>query len=135
MLLGIVMFGFAVFSVLRGTIINNLWWVFAVTAFATAFGLAVAAWADGIKGEKIAKSLIFMPMAISAVGASIIWRFMYSSRPAGKEQNGTLNAAWIWLGEPLTIIQIVAMLVVLGALAGIVTSQTGIGSKPRPLRR
>ncbi len=45
------------------------------------------------------------------------------------------TAAWIWLGEPLTIIQIFAMFVVLGALAGIVTSQTGIGSKPRPLRR
>ncbi len=98
-MLGVVMLGFAVFSVLRGTIINNLWWVFAVTAFATGFGLAVAAWADGIKGEKIAKSLIFMPMAISAVGAAIIWRFMYSSRPAGKDQNGILNAAWIWLGE------------------------------------
>ncbi len=45
------------------------------------------------------------------------------------------TAAWIWLGEPLTGLQIAAMVVVLGALAGIVTSQTGIGRKPRPLRR
>ena len=44
-------------------------------------------------------------------------------------------AAWIWLGEPLTAIQVVAMAVVLGALGAIVSSQTGIGSKPRPLRR
>lgn len=44
-------------------------------------------------------------------------------------------AAWVWLDEPLTMLQIGAMLVVLAALAGIVTSQTGIGRKPRPLRR
>jgi drug/metabolite transporter (DMT)-like permease len=44
------------------------------------------------------------------------------------------TAAWIWLGEPLTGLQIASMVVVLGALAGIVTSQTGIGRKPRPLR-
>jgi len=44
-------------------------------------------------------------------------------------------AAWLWLDEPLTMMQIVAMMVVLGALAGIVTSQTGVAAKPRPLRR
>ncbi len=97
-LLGTVLLVFGVFSVLRGTIFNNLWWVFTVTVFATGMGLAVAAWSDGVKGERIAKSLIFMPMAISFVGASIIWRFMYRSQNLNKPQTGVLNAIWAWLG-------------------------------------
>ena len=44
----------------------------------TALGLAVAVLADQREGEKLAKSMIFMPMAISLVGASVIWRFMYA---------------------------------------------------------
>ena len=54
---------------LRGTIFNNIWWVIVVTSLATAFGLAVAVLADRAKGENVAKSLIFLPMAISFVGA------------------------------------------------------------------
>jgi len=95
---GGVLLAFGAFSVLRGTIFNNLWWVFTVTIFATGMGLAVAAWSDGAKGEKIAKSLIFMPMAISFVGASIIWRFMYRSQNIAKPQTGFFNAIWAWLG-------------------------------------
>ncbi len=90
---------FGIFSVLRGTVFNNLWWVFTVTVFSTAIGLAVAAWSDGVKGERVAKSIIFMPMAISFVGASIIWRFMYRSQNINKSQTGVLNAAWAWLGS------------------------------------
>lgn len=97
--LGGVFLAFGLFSVLRGTIFNNLWWVFTVTIFATGMGLAVAAWSDGAKGEKIAKSLIFMPMAISFVGASIIWRFMYRSQNIVKPQTGVLNSIWAWLGS------------------------------------
>ena len=97
--LAVVLFSFAIFTTLRGTIINNLWWIFGVTTFATAFGLAVAAWADGVKGERVAKSLIFMQMAISLVGASIIWRFMYTPRDPSKEQTGVMNAFWVWLGN------------------------------------
>ena len=97
--LSVVLLAFAVFTNLRGTIINNLWWVFGVTTFATCFGLAVAAWADGIKGERVAKALIFLPMAISLVGASIIWRFMYTPRDPSKEQTGVMNAFWVWLGD------------------------------------
>ncbi len=44
-------------------------------------------------------------------------------------------AAWVFLGEPLNGIQIAAMVVVLGALGLVVSGQTGIGSRPRPLRR
>ena len=90
---------FAAFTAMRGTIINNLWWVASVTFFSTAIGLAVAVLADNRGGEKLAKSIIFMPMALSLVGASIIWRFMYQTRDISKEQTGVFNAVWIALGN------------------------------------
>jgi alpha-glucoside transport system permease protein len=90
---------FAAFTAMRGTIINNMWWVVTVTFLSTAVGLAVAVLADNRGGEKIAKSIIFMPMALSLVGASIIWRFMYQTREVSKEQTGVLNAVWIGLGR------------------------------------
>lgn len=89
----------ALFTHLRGTLFNNLWWVFTVTVVITGVGLAVAAISDGTKGESIAKSLIFMPMAVSFVGAAIIWRFMYIARPPVQDQTGVLNAVWVWLGK------------------------------------
>ncbi|MDX1447441.1 MAG: sugar ABC transporter permease [Acidimicrobiia bacterium] len=97
--IGIFLFAFAVFTVLRGTIINNIWWVFTVTIIATVLGLAIAVLADRSSAESIAKSLIFMPMAISFVGAGIIWRFMYIARPPQRDQTGVLNAIWAWLGR------------------------------------
>jgi len=95
---------FALFSTLRGTVINNLWWVFTVTVIATAAGLAVAVLADRARFENVAKSMIFMPMAISFVGASIIWRFVYQAKqptPAVPDggQTGLLNALWVGLGQ------------------------------------
>jgi ABC-type sugar transport system permease subunit len=92
----------AALGVLGGIVIwNNVFWVVFVTGFSTAAGLAIAALADRSRGENIAKSLIFMPMAISFVGASVIWRFVYAFTPAGNEQIGLLNAAWVGLGgEP-----------------------------------
>jgi alpha-glucoside transport system permease protein len=90
---------FAVFTVLRGTIINNLWWVAVVTGLSTSLGLAVAVLADRARGERFAKSIIFMPMAISLVGASVIWRFMYVARDSSKEQTGVMNALWVGLGR------------------------------------
>jgi ABC-type sugar transport system permease subunit len=89
---------FALFSSATGVIWNNLWWVFAVTGIATGLGLAVAVLADRVKGESIAKALIFLPMAISFVGASIIWRFVYAFRPQTSDQIGVLNAVWRGLG-------------------------------------
>ncbi|HEU5081836.1 MAG TPA: hypothetical protein VFU14_00740, partial [Acidimicrobiales bacterium] len=82
---------FALFSSARGVIWNNLWWVFAVTGIATGLGLAVAVLADRVKGESVAKALVFLPMAISFVGASIIWRFVYAFRPQSSDQIGLLN--------------------------------------------
>jgi alpha-glucoside transport system permease protein len=90
---------FALFTAFRGTVINNLWWVVVVTCFSTGLGLAVAVLADNRRGEKVAKSIIFMPMAISLVGASIIWRFMYIPRDISVEQTGVLNALWVGLGR------------------------------------
>ena len=119
---GIFLIVFAVFTSVRGTISNNLWWVFAVTIIATSLGLAIAVLADRGSYENIAKSLIFMPMAISFVGAGIIWRFMYIARPPGREQTGVLNSLWVWLGQVsnsnrgTTIAVIVLAIVVLALL-------------------
>ncbi len=96
---GAILIGFAVFTVIRGTISNNLWWIFAVTIFSTGAGLAIAVLTDRSKGESVAKSFIFMPMAISFVGASIIWRFMFIARPPQKDQTGVLNSLWVKIGE------------------------------------
>jgi alpha-glucoside transport system permease protein len=99
LVIGFLFVCFGAFTALRGTIINNLWWVVTVTFFSTAIGLAIAVLADGRSGEKIAKSIIFMPMALSLVGASIIWRFVYQTRDISKEQTGVANALWIGLGR------------------------------------
>jgi alpha-glucoside transport system permease protein len=114
---------FGAFTAMRGTIINNLWWVVTVTFFSTAIGLAIAVLADGRAGEKIAKSIIFMPMALSLVGASIIWRFVYQTREISKEQTGVANALWIGLGNlstgsglPTVIVAILLGLAVLVTL-------------------
>ncbi len=96
---GVFFLSFAIFTVLRATIINNLWWVFTVTLLATSLGLAIAVLADRARFESVAKSLIFMPMAISFVGAGIIWRFMYIARDPSREQTGVLNALWVGLGR------------------------------------
>jgi alpha-glucoside transport system permease protein len=90
----------AVLSVLRGTFFNNLWWVITVVTVATVVGLAVAVLADrAVWGQNLAKSLIFMPMAISLVGASIVWRLQFQARPPDRTQTGALNAVWIALGR------------------------------------
>jgi ABC-type sugar transport system permease subunit len=96
---GAALLGFAVFVAIRGTISNNLWWIFSVIIFAVGLGLAVAVLADRSKGENIAKSLIFLPMAISFVGASVIWRLMYIARPPGDQQTGVFNTLWVQIGE------------------------------------
>jgi alpha-glucoside transport system permease protein len=96
---GVILLGFAFFAVIRGTISNNLWWIFAVTLFSTGAGLAIAVLSDRSRGESIAKSFIFMPMAISFVGAGIIWRFMYIARPPTQDQTGVLNAIWVAIGQ------------------------------------
>jgi ABC-type sugar transport system permease subunit len=96
----------AAMSALRGVIWNNVFWVVFVTGLSTIIGLAIAVLADRSRGESVAKSLIFMPMAISFVGASVIWRFVYAFTPAGKDQIGVVNAVWVGFGgEPQAWLQ------------------------------
>jgi len=91
---------FAVFSVLRGTFFNNLWWVVTVTTISTALGLLIAVLSDRAgRFESVAKALIFMPMAVSFVGASIVWRLQYQARDPTKPQTGVLNSLWVELGQ------------------------------------
>ena len=92
----------ALLSTIRGTVFNNIWWVIVVVTLATAFGLAVAVLADRARAENAAKSLIFLPMAISFIGAGIIWRFVYQARDPSESQTGVLNAIWVWVGKVST---------------------------------
>ncbi|WP_292288133.1 carbohydrate ABC transporter permease [Marivita sp.] len=78
-------------------LINNMLWLIVVPAMSTAFGLLAAQLTDRIRWGNIAKSLIFMPMAISFVGAAVIWKLVYDARPPGAEQIGVLNAVYVWL--------------------------------------
>ena len=79
---------------------NTLLWIAVVPAVTVVLGLAVATLADrlGPRGEKLTKSAIFLPLAISGVGAATIWRFIYEARPAGEPQIGLLNAVWTAFG-------------------------------------
>jgi alpha-glucoside transport system permease protein len=74
------------------TIRNNFLWLLVVPAAATALGLVVAVLADRVWWGNAAKTLVFMPMAISFVGASVIWKFVYDFRGPDNEQIGILNA-------------------------------------------
>lgn len=90
-------------SMLR-SIRNSLGWIIIVPAVAVTIGLLFATLADRLRrGEALAKSLIFLPMAISFVGAAVVWQFVYNFRPQGFGSNiGLLNAIWMWLGnEPV----------------------------------
>ncbi|MFG3301063.1 carbohydrate ABC transporter permease [Micromonospora chersina] len=86
-------------SIVR-VLINSLIWVLLVPLVATAFGLIYAVLVDKARFESVAKSLIFLPMAISFVGAAIIWKFVYAYRGDG-DQIGLLNQIVVSLGgEP-----------------------------------
>jgi len=82
------------------TLFNTLLWIAIVPAATVILGLAIAVLADRLRprSEKLSKTIIFMPMAISMVGASTIWRFVYEARPAGEPQIGLQNAIVTGLG-------------------------------------
>lgn len=119
---------------------NNAIWLVFLTLFAVGGGLIIAILVDRVRYESVAKSVIFVPLAISFVGAGVIWNFMYAFRTPGQPQTGTLNgilgaagvdpvpwllnapgntialivvAAWIWTGFCMVILS--------GALKGIST--------------
>ena len=77
---------------------NNMLWLVVVPAMSTAFGLLAAQLTDRISWGNIAKSLIFMPMAISFVGAGVIWKLVYEARPDDVAQIGILNAIVVYFG-------------------------------------
>ncbi len=93
----------------RLTLVNTLLWIAVVPALTVAFGLGVAVLADrlGPQGEKLTKSTIFLPMAISGVGQATIWRFIYETRPEGEPQIGLQNAIVTVLGfDPVAWLQL-----------------------------
>ena len=110
---------------------NSLIWLVLLTAFVVVGGLLTAVLFDRVRYEVVAKSLIFLPLAISFVGAGVIWNFMFDYEPPGTTQIGTLNgilqaagqgpsaflqhgpantvwlivvAAWIWTGFAMVIL-------------------------------
>ncbi|WP_411720018.1 carbohydrate ABC transporter permease [Mycetocola sp.] len=88
------------------TLINTVIWVLLVPTISTVVGLAYAVFIDKSRGEKIYKALVFMPMAISMVGAGIIWKFVYDYRQSGDQQIGLLNQIVIWFGgDPVQWLQ------------------------------
>ncbi|MFT2752219.1 carbohydrate ABC transporter permease [Clavibacter sp. Sh2088] len=92
-------------SALR-TLLNTVIWVVFVPLLSTAIGLAYAVFIDKSRGEKYFKALVFMPMAISFVGAGIIWRFVYDYKSGDNAQIGLLNQILVWMGqEPVQWLQ------------------------------
>ncbi|GAA1060764.1 carbohydrate ABC transporter permease [Agromyces bracchium] len=88
------------------TLINTIIWVLIVPTISTAVGLAYAVFIDKSRGEKYYKVILFMPIAISFVGAGIIWRFVYEYRSGEREQIGLLNAIVVAFGgEPVQWLQ------------------------------
>ncbi|MGF1522709.1 MAG: carbohydrate ABC transporter permease [Leptolyngbyaceae cyanobacterium] len=81
---------------------NNILWLVLVTGVSVSLGLLIAVLADRVRYEQVSKTLIFLPMAISFVGASVIWRFVYDYRSVEAAQIGLLNAVLVGLGfEPV----------------------------------
>ncbi len=91
----------------RVAIINTIIWVLVVPAFSTIVGLAYAVFVDKARGERVLKALVFMPMAISFVGASIIWKFVYDANQVGTPQIGLFNGIITFFGgNPYDFIQV-----------------------------
>jgi len=81
---------------------NNLLWVVVFTGVTVGLGLTLAVLLDRVKYERLAKAIIFLPMAVSFVGSGVIWKFVYAFRPASVAQIGLLNGIVVALGgEPI----------------------------------
>jgi alpha-glucoside transport system permease protein len=89
-------------SVMRTAFVNNVKWMFLMVSGTVGFGLLIAVLADKVKYEPLAKAVIFMPMAISFVGAGVIWKFMYNYG-SSRVQIGLLNAiVQVFGGQPVS---------------------------------
>jgi alpha-glucoside transport system permease protein len=112
-------------------LLNTAAWVVLVPLLATSVGLLYAVLVDRARFEAVAKSLIFLPMAISFVGAGIIWKFVYAYRGEG-DQIGLLNWLWTsvggtpqqWLNDPPwnTFLLIVVMVWIQAGFAMVILS-------------
>ncbi|WP_256757067.1 carbohydrate ABC transporter permease [Cohnella sp. WQ 127256] len=99
---------------------NNLLWVLFGATACIVLGLLIAVLADRSSFERIAKAIIFLPMAISFVAAGVIWKFIYYYQP-GNEQVGLLNAivvafggepqAWTSMMQPWNNLFLIAILI------------------------
>jgi alpha-glucoside transport system permease protein len=78
---------------------NNVIWLVVATGGSVGLGLLVAALFDRIRRESLAKVFIFTPLAISLVGATVIWKFVYAVQPPSEPQFGLLNAIWTAFGN------------------------------------
>jgi alpha-glucoside transport system permease protein len=76
---------------------NTLLWVLITPIFSTGIGLVYAVLVDRARFEKFGKALLFLPIAISMVAASIIWKFMYDYKAGDQTQIGLLNQVLVWL--------------------------------------
>lgn len=122
---------------------NNLYWLVIGTSLSVIFGLLIAVLADRSSFESIAKSLIFLPMAISFVGAGVIWRFIYYYRPANMVQTGLLNAivtlfggetqAWTTLLQPWNNFFLIVIMVWLQTGYAMVIFSSAIKGVPEEL--
>jgi alpha-glucoside transport system permease protein len=83
---------------LRIVLLNTAMWVVLVPLLSTVFGLIYAVIVDRSPFEKQAKALVFLPMAISMVGAGIIWKFVYDYKPTSRPQTGLMNQILVWFG-------------------------------------
>ncbi|MBN9345484.1 MAG: sugar ABC transporter permease [Devosia sp.] len=122
---------------------NNLLWLIFGAGLTVAFGLLIAALADRSRHEKLVKSVIFMPMAISLVGAGIIWKFIYAVKDTSEPQIGLLNAivvafggepeAWIQLIQPWNNLFLIVIVVWLQTGYAMVLFSAAIKSVPSDL--
>src|SRR5699024_1284154 len=130
----------AMLTVLRNTAI----WVILTPILSTFIGLVYAVLVDRSRIEAAAKAVIFLPMAISLVGASIIWKFVYEFRPnqQGIEQIGLLNQVMVWLGfepqqflasAPLNTLFLIAVMVWVQAGFAMTVLSAAIKAIPRDI--
>ena len=77
---------------------NNVIWLIVAAGGSVILGLVIAGLFDRIRREALAKTFVFLPLAISLIGASVIWGFMYAWEPAEQPQIGLLNAAIVAAG-------------------------------------
>ena len=93
----------------QNTLFNTFLWILLAPAGAIVIGLLIATLADRLqpRGEKLSKTLIFLPMAIGGVSAAAIWRFVYAANPANEAQIGLLNGIVTGFGgKPVQWLQI-----------------------------